>query len=102
MSHAHRINLASPSLTINFDHASHDEIFIPVSANADTVVTLPTHSTGFGAAITVKKLSPAGSKVTIHSAATIDGAVNYELNTQWAFVTLVADGADSWSVVSRG
>jgi hypothetical protein len=80
-------------------HQDHDTTFGVSASGAARTITLPAAScTGFK--VTIKKTDSSGNTVTVAraSSATIDGATTNVLSSQYANVTVVADGTN-WMVV---
>lgn len=66
-------------------------------------LTLPTAVGRIGKQFTIKKIDSSANAVTVdgNASETIDGALTKALGSQWAFLTIVSDGAN-WQIVAQG
>lgn len=97
------LTTALSTKTTTYTITEKDSVILANATSAAFQITLPTAVGITGRQYTIKRINSAANNVTVGTASsqTIDGATTKTLGTQWAFVTVVSDGAN-WVIVSQG
>ncbi len=93
---------AVTAVTTTYTAAATDDVILGDASGGAFTVTLPTAVGIPGKRYTVKRTS-ASNNVTVDGddSETIDGAATKALATQYAFLTIVSDGAN-WQIIASG
>lgn len=87
--------------TTTYTALATDDVITADATGAAFTVTLPSAIPNLGKVFRIKRLNAAANAVTVDttSAQTIDGAASKALNTQFAALSVVSDGAN-WHILS--
>lgn len=95
---AHRVTTVTGATTLN----DTQQTVLADATSAGFTIVLPTAVNKKGRSYTIKKIDNANNVVVDgQSTQTIDGALTKTLTTQYAFLTIISDGAN-WQIVAQG